>query len=92
VGEMCLRSWLFWDVTQHRAVVTDISERPIGAIFRDKAVQEEFLRLLDHSVTVIGLFLNGRMILKWILDIVGESGLRSSLFWDVTQRRFVVTD
>jgi hypothetical protein len=31
-----MRSLLFWDVTQHRLEVTDVSGQPIIAIFRIK--------------------------------------------------------
>jgi hypothetical protein len=33
---LCVRCLLFWDVTQHRLVVTDISGQPLSAIFRVK--------------------------------------------------------
>jgi hypothetical protein len=36
-----LRSSLFWDVTQHWFVVTDVSGQPIAPIFKGQAVQEE---------------------------------------------------
>jgi hypothetical protein len=32
---------LFWDVTQRRLVVTDVSGQPIGPIFERHSVQEE---------------------------------------------------
>ena len=38
---------LFWDVTQCRRVVTDVSVRHIGPIFKVKAVQED----REHSQT-----------------------------------------
>jgi hypothetical protein len=34
-----LRSSLFWDVTQHRMVVTDFSGQPIGPTFKGQAFQ-----------------------------------------------------
>jgi hypothetical protein len=33
---------LFWDITHRRVVVTDVSGRPVGPIFKQPAVQEEF--------------------------------------------------
>ena len=38
-----MRSSFFWDVTQRRLVVTDVSGKPIGARLKGKAVQEQCL-------------------------------------------------
>jgi len=38
------RSSLFWDVTQRRLVVTDVSGQPIGRVLEGEAVQLEFLK------------------------------------------------
>ena len=43
------RSSLFWDVTQGRLVVTNVSVQPIGPIFKDQAVQEGLLGLPDPA-------------------------------------------
>jgi len=39
VAEM--RSCLFWDVTRHILVFSDVSGQPIGSILKDQAVQED---------------------------------------------------
>jgi hypothetical protein len=36
-----MRSSLFWDVTQRRLIVADVSGQPIGPIFNGQAVQED---------------------------------------------------
>jgi hypothetical protein len=36
-----MRDLLFWNVTQRRLVVTDVSGQHFGPIFRDQVVQEE---------------------------------------------------
>jgi hypothetical protein len=35
-----MRLSLFWDVTQRKLVLTDVSEQPIGPIFKGQAVEE----------------------------------------------------
>jgi hypothetical protein len=37
-----MRSSLIWDVTQRRVIFTDVSGKPIGPIFKGKAVQEDW--------------------------------------------------
>jgi hypothetical protein len=34
-----MRSSLFWDITHRTLVVTDVSEQPIGPIFKGQAVR-----------------------------------------------------
>ena len=38
-----LRSSLFWNVTQHRLVFTDVSGQPIGPIFKGQAIRTAWL-------------------------------------------------
>jgi hypothetical protein len=40
---MFMRSARYWDVTQRRVVIhSDVSGQPIGPIFKDQEVQEDF--------------------------------------------------
>jgi hypothetical protein len=43
------RSSPFWDITQSRLVVTDVSGQPIGPILKNQAVQEESLFISQQS-------------------------------------------
>jgi hypothetical protein len=45
-----MRSSLFWDVTQHKLVVTDVSGQPVGPVFRGQVVQEpDFLTIKNWT-------------------------------------------
>jgi hypothetical protein len=40
-----MRSSLFWDITQHKLVVTNVLGQPVGPIFKGQAVQEHVLEV-----------------------------------------------
>jgi hypothetical protein len=50
------RSWLFWNVTQRRLVVADVSGQPIASIFKGQAVQVflDFLAVEDGTDSLSG--------------------------------------
>jgi len=47
-----MRSLRFWDVMQHRLIVTDVLGQPVGAIFKGQAVTEESLTLEDGNANL----------------------------------------
>jgi hypothetical protein len=61
------RSSLLWDVTQHRAVVTDVSEQPISPILKRQAVQKMSLRFRPTFISNFAKI--GQMFQKWKLSI-----------------------
>jgi hypothetical protein len=44
-----LSSSVFWDVTQLRLVVTDVSGQPVGPSIKDQAVQDDCSTLQDGA-------------------------------------------
>ena len=42
-----MRSSRFWDFTQPKLVVTDVSGQPVGPLFKDQALKATVLGLLD---------------------------------------------
>jgi len=80
---VCVRSSLFWDVTQGRLVVgTDVSEEPIDSNFKGQAVKgESFMKLFlgVSNVSVTGV--------QWVLNFM--TCISITKFWTLLHSTFI---